>query len=116
VGKIYGIHEWTLRPGVSEAEFLQTVSDVLAQPHFPGWRYSLLRGDRGPRAGTYTLLIEVEDVVTRDRYTPALREYTDEATQFLAAHPEIAAPYEKLVSLVVHVSPGTDYEVVAESM
>ncbi len=116
MGKVFAIHEWELRPGVSEAEFLQTVRDVFAQPHFPKWQYSLLKGNRGPRTGMYALLIEVEDVATRDRYTPTSKVYTDEAQQFLAAHPEIAEPYEKLISLVVEISPGTDYEAVIEGV
>ncbi len=90
--------------------------NVFAQPHFPGWHYSLLKGDRGLRAGRYALLIEVEDIATRDRYMPTSRSYTIEANQFLAAYPELAVAYQRLVSLVVNISPGTDYEVVTEGM
>ena len=69
--KVYGIHEITLKPGVTEAEFETFVKEkVLPNWDMPGWNMSIIKGDRGDRIGGYIVLIEIESVAYRDRMAP----------------------------------------------
>ena len=94
--KVFGIHAIELRPGVQPEEFEQFWgAEMAAAPIYPGWKLSLLKGDRGERAGQYAVLFEIEDVATRDRYSPAPNQGSAEAEAFARQHPELAALFEK---------------------
>ncbi|HDS4948368.1 TPA: hypothetical protein QHX34_002699 [Klebsiella aerogenes] len=60
-------------------------------PCYPGWRWTLLRGLRGERAGQYLMLFEIENAQMRDRYVAADGNQTEQAREFWAQHPEAAA-------------------------
>lgn len=60
-------------------------------PCYPGWRWTLLRGLRGERAGQYLMLFEIENAQMRDRYVAADGNQTEQAREFWALHPEAAA-------------------------
>ena len=71
MAKVFSIHSLDLRPGVQEAEFERFVREkLLSLVDFPGEKLSVLKGDRGERAGKYAILVEIDSVETRDRYYP----------------------------------------------
>ena len=69
---VIGLHEIELRPEVDRAEYERHFAEEVAtRPMLPGWTARLLRGERGPRAGKYLVLLEMESVEAGDRYFPA---------------------------------------------
>jgi hypothetical protein len=71
--KVFGLHEIELRPGVDPAEYERVFAEeVASSPPLPGWRFSLLKGERGARAGKFLHLVEMDSVEARDRYFPEL--------------------------------------------
>lgn len=69
MSKIYSIHTLELLPGVTPKEFEDFVHyELPAMVAWNGWKFTLLKGDRGERRGKYLLLAEVKDSYTRDRY------------------------------------------------
>ena len=112
MAKVYGIHLIELKPGVSVAEFEQFIQGegaaLFQMPN--GAKSSVLKGDRGARAGRYAVLLEFDSVEARNQTFPTADE--------TAAGPDPqAALYEKLFTLVSGVGDPatyTDYVVVAE--
>jgi hypothetical protein len=84
MSKVYGIHEIVLHPGVDEASFEQFCKESFYEAE--GWKYTLLKGDRGQRAGKYAVLIEVESVETRDLSAPKANVQSDEVKRFNEEH------------------------------
>ena len=70
LAKLYGVHTIVLKPGVSADEFERFVREEWRAPNLPGITVSILKGDRGERAGAYVMLFEFEDAAVRDRYWP----------------------------------------------
>ena len=70
MAKLYGAHTIVLKPGVSAAEFERFVREEWRPAELPGITTSVLKGDRGERAGAYVMLFEFEDAAVRDRYWP----------------------------------------------
>jgi hypothetical protein len=84
MGRIFGLHRIELRPGVDAAEFERFATRSLAEtPTLPGWRFALLKGDRGEQEGKYLVLAEVESIEARDRASPA-GGLTEEGEQWFA--------------------------------
>jgi hypothetical protein len=116
MGRLFGIVELELRPGVSEAEVEQLLAQFAAQPQPPGTRFYTLKGNRGKRDGQYLVLTEFESVVERDRYWPATNQPSDEMKAFETAHParnELLARISPLFSEEENFF--TDYEVISAS-
>jgi peptide chain release factor 3 len=110
---VYGLHEIELRPEVDPEEYEQWFADeVVDQQLLPGWKAALLRADRGPRAGKYLMVFEVESEEARDQYFPAEGQQSEEFVRYLAEHPEIAALWERAQSYEAE-DVTTDYVVVA---
>ena len=119
--RIIGIHELELRPGVTAEQFEQFIaSEFHNQVTPPGWKSSILKCDRGERAGSYALLFEISDVATRDRYFPSADELTEEYQAWLEqrsrSESRFDARFDALVSgvgmrysdyLVLAEEPGT---------
>lgn len=106
--RMIGIHEFDLRPGVTDAELEQAIRALATQPCPSGWRASLLKSDRGTRRGKYGLLFEVESVEARDRIVTDAG-FSDVFNQFLAANPGWLPAWEHMLSLVVEPNPWNDY-------
>ncbi len=70
MAKLYGAHTLVLNPGVSAQEFERFVREEWRPATLPGITTSILKGDRGERAGAYLMLFEFEDAAVRDRYWP----------------------------------------------
>jgi hypothetical protein len=73
MARLYGAHTIVLKPEVSGQEFERFVREEWRPANLPGIRTSILRGDRGERAGAYLMLFEFEDGAVRDRYWPPAR-------------------------------------------
>jgi hypothetical protein len=92
--KVFGLHEIELRPEVDPAEYERCIAEQVAT-RIPGWTVHLLKGDRGPRAGKFLVLYEIESVEARDRYFPNEGQFSEEFTSFMDQHPELAAALQK---------------------
>ncbi len=110
MGKIYGLHTIELRPGIPPEEFERFATRTLADmPALPGWRFVLLKGERGERTGTYLVLVEIDSVEARERVHPP-SGLSDEAQRWY----EQAAPIlERWRRYTTHVpgldAPSTDF-------
>jgi hypothetical protein len=87
MGKVYGIHEIELNPGVDEKSFIQFFNHELA-PFYggSGWKLLLLKGDRGQREGKYGVLFEIVSREERDRWTPAQNVESEESKRYSEVH------------------------------
>ena len=107
--RVIGIHEFELKPGVTEAEFEDAVRAFILVDRSEGDTYtSLIKSDRGTRRGQYGLLIEFESVEARDSW------FTDDGptdffNQFIARHPEWTTTWEHIQSLAIEPHPWSDY-------
>ena len=68
--KVYGIHEIELRPGADPAAFERLCAEGARMVGFEGWKPILLKGERGARKGKYLMIVEIESLAARDRYSP----------------------------------------------
>jgi hypothetical protein len=114
MARVYGVHLIALRPGVPAAEFERFVREEVNSCPWPeGIRISLLKGDRGDRAGKYLVLFQFDSVERRDWASPAVGGLAAEYLQMI--EPQLAA-MEKWATLASGpVDPTfTDYVVVSE--
>lgn len=105
--------------GVTPEQFEQFVRHKGVHiPCYPGWRWTLLRGLRGERAGQFLMLFEIDSAEQRDRYVGADGNKTELARQFWHDHPEVLdilgewkrfGTYSELPTLF------TDYRLLAEN-
>ena len=87
--KVYGMHDINLHPGVQGEDFEQFFRErVASMPLYPGWRWRLLKGEKGAKVGQYMLLFEIESIEARDRFAPPSGEMSQAAAQHLEAHKE----------------------------
>jgi len=90
MGKVYGVHEIELHPGVSEESFVQFFNQELAKAYTEiGWKLMLLKGDRGQRVGKYAVLFEIESREARDRFVPAHNVGAEEFKRWNAEYKEL---------------------------
>lgn len=91
--RVFGMHEIELNPGVNEEDFENFfLNEVTKAAFYPGWSARLLKGDRGARKGKYLMLVDIESVEARDRFSPAPNEGSEEANQFDQEHKEELEP------------------------
>jgi hypothetical protein len=129
MAKVFGMHMIVLNPGVAEEEFEKFMTEVMpAMQPFEGWKYYLLKGNRGDREGKYPWLIEIDSVEARDRFMPAhnvpseeLRQREEQEQESLSEEEkqqqeEMQAKYAALTpSIVGQNTVYTDYVVIAET-
>jgi hypothetical protein len=87
-------------------------------PCYPGWRWTLLRGLRGERAGQYLMLFEIDSAAQRDRYLAADGNQTESARQFWRDHPEaqdILREWKTYGTFSELPTIYTDYRLLAEN-
>jgi len=119
MAKVYGIHEIEVNADLDEKTlkrlFKEFAKDYEEQS---GWKLTLLKGDRGQRAGKYALIYEIKSVEERDRFSPAHNTMSKEVMQWLEEHKEIG---EAMMGKWAAISPTdtgaheeyTDYIVLA---
>ena len=96
MGKVYGVHEIELNPGVSEESFVRFFNQELAKAYTGiGWKLMLLKGDRGQRLGKYAVLFEIESRQARDRFSPAQNVESEEAKRWDAEHKQLSDSLHK---------------------
>jgi hypothetical protein len=111
MAKVYGLHEIELRPGADPAEFEQLVAAPEVE-QFEGWTAHLLKGERGERTGKYMLLIEIESIEARDRYSPSPNEASAEAEELSRRNAAYWERWQKLATMPGDDTVFTDYVVV----
>ncbi len=87
-------------------------------PCYPGWRWTLLRGLRGERAGQYMMLFEIDDAGQRDRYLAADGNQTELARQFWRDRREareLIREWRKYGTFSELPTIYTDYRLLAEN-
>src|SRR5258706_3571354 len=102
MAKIFGMHMIGLRTGVKDEDFEKFFREKVVPLTFPpGWKTYLLKGERGDRKGKYLVMVEIESVEARNRFSPTPDQFTEESKRFFEAHPEIQKVFdewEKLAS------------------
>jgi len=115
MARVLGVHEIELKAGADPDQFERAAAEVVTSPQPEGWRTLLLKGERGPRSGSYLMIFEIVSTEARDRLYPedghASQEETD---RFDQQHPETAAAWERLSEMIVDFEVATDYVVIAE--
>ncbi len=113
MSKVFGMHMIALHPGVKAEDFEKFILDeVYPVPNLEGWKFYLLKGDRGDREGKYLGMWEFESVEARDRSFPSTGEMSKEAQQFIEAQ---AAVNEKWATFTTPLDDiYTDYVVVGK--
>jgi len=112
MAKVYGIHVVELSEGITPEFFERFVAEQflpsLPLDKTPGVRASLLKGDRGARAGQYVFLFEFDNVETRDRYFPEQLRISPELAELIAPLRAVAEVWDKASQRV-----KTDYIAIA---
>ena len=100
-----------LRPGADPAEFEKLVSAPVVG-EYEGWTVHLLKGERGERKGKYLVLVEIESIAARDRYSPAPNTASAEADPINARNAAYWERWHKLATQPGNDTVYTDYVVV----
>ena len=109
MAKVLGIHEVDLPDGADPAEFERRALAVVDEVWPAGLTSRLFKADRGPRDGTYLMLIEIDSVEVRDRIFPVENADSAEVLAFFDAHPSAGEAWERLDSCVPDFGVATDY-------
>ena len=109
MAKVLGIHEVDLPDGADPAEFERRALAVVDEVWPAGLTSRLFKADRGPRDGTYLVLIEIDSVEVRDQIFPIGGEDPPEVVAFLEEHPTAGETWDRLESYVPSINVGTDY-------
>jgi hypothetical protein len=70
-GKVLGIHQLVLKPGVAPADFERFVAEEWTpriHDVFPGIDIQVYKGERGQKPGSYLLIHEIASLRVRDHY------------------------------------------------
>ncbi len=107
MAKVYIFQTLELHPGVKGEDFEKFFLEEYA-PLGPkiGWYPTLLKGDRGERAGKYAAIWEIESVEARNRIAYGVGQFTEEGLRRLG--PEFQRLNEKYQKNFAQVS-GTNY-------
>lgn len=104
MGKVYGLWPLALQPGVSPEAFEQAAQRLIAQtPQPAGWRFALLKGERGEQVEQYQLLCEIDSLEARDRVTPP-GGLSEEGQQWYVAAQPILEQWRQYTT----TAPGLD--------
>ena len=113
MAKVFGVHQFELKPGVRPEDFEQALRAEIAKARdLPGLKASLGKGDYGDQVGNYLLLWEGESVERRDAILPAPGQPSEERRRFVEA---TATLWQTLDKMATRQAPFTDYVVIASS-
>jgi hypothetical protein len=90
MAKVYGIHEIVVHPGIDEESFVRFFNHEWI-PFYENsdWKLTLLKGDRGQRAGQYMVMYEVASREARDRDAPVPNQPSDEDKLWIVEQKEL---------------------------
>lgn len=116
MGKIYGIHEIKVHPGIDEDSFIRFFNQEMI-PFYENsdWKLTLLKGNRGQRNGRYAVLYEVASREARDRDAPIPNQLSEADKRWYEENKEqaddLAAKWAAFspTDLATHLE-YTDYE------
>ncbi len=109
---VIGIHQLDLKPGVTDAQAQEMAARINREMLIPGTTTRVAKGDRGPRAGQYVVVIEIDSVERRDRYFPLDGSDPTEWNQHAAP---LATLLEQVDAVFVFPDPNfTDYVVAGD--
>ena len=118
MAKLFCIHEIELFPGVNESEFARFLKQEVYKLYGEaGWKFTLLKGDRGQRTGKLAMLIEIESIEQRDHFVPSHNVVSEEAKQWAKDRKELEDAVTKKLASFSPTDIGshleyTDYAVV----
>jgi hypothetical protein len=84
MSKVFGVHTYELKPGVTEEDFEKFITEEVNPLSFDAGKLYALKGDKGERKGKYLVLVVLESSEVRDKYfgspegEPATEEMADE--------------------------------------
>ncbi|APS37242.1 MULTISPECIES: hypothetical protein [Serratia] len=117
--RIIGIHNLALREGVTPAQFERFIAENHHRiEDYPGWKFHLLKGERGNRLDQYAVMMEIASLAALDVFYPEPDIATAEAATFAKAHRDTKQMYEEwkqLASFSGSPQIYTDYLSVAQS-
>jgi hypothetical protein len=107
---MYGLHTVELKPGVNVEEFERFARTSSQQiPTFPGTRFTILKGERGQKVGTYLCLMEFESMEARDRILTE-SGFTEEGGQWYAEIEPLLEQWREYTTRVPGIdAPFTEY-------
>ena len=113
MAKVFGMHMIALKPGVKAEDFEKFIIEEVYTSSIPeGWKYYLLKGDRGDREGKYLWMIEFDSVESRDQFFPSPGEMSAEAQASMESLGDI---FEKWATFATPLDMiTTDYVVVGK--
>ncbi len=112
MAKVLGIHLLDLKPGVTDEQAQEMAARMTREFSMPGLTTRMAKGDRGPRAGQYVMVLEVDSVERRDRYWP---KSGDESAEFNQHAAPLAALVEQAGAVFVFPDPNfNDYLMIGE--
>ena len=114
MAKVFGVHQFELKPGVRPEDFERAVREEIAKaPDLPGCTAYLGKGDRGEQVGNYLILWEIESVERRDEIAPASEQRSEEARRYIEATATLWQTFTEMATPTWNVF--TDYVVIASS-
>ena len=113
MSKVFGMHMIALHPGVKAEDFERFVAEEgYSFPTPEGWKFYVLKGDRGDREGKYLVMNEFESVEVRDRLFPSPGEMSEEAQQLFESFAPVLEKWATLATPLDTIC--TDYVVVGK--
>jgi hypothetical protein len=111
MAKVIGVHEIDLGEGADPAEFEQLTAAAAGEPLPSGMNVRVFKGNRGPRNGSYLMLIEINSVEERDRYFPVEDSPDDspDLQAYFAANPAAAEAWGRVMNYEPSTETSTDY-------
>jgi hypothetical protein len=107
MAKIYSVVPIELRPGVRGEDFERFwIEEYAPLGAKLGWIGHVAKGDRGERTGKYAVIWEVPSIESRQRYSPAPGEVSQELLDLLG--PDFDSAGQKL-NVFIEGWPFTDY-------
>jgi hypothetical protein len=78
--EVYAVHELEIEPGTDMKAFEKFVLDEIAPIYnkMEGQKLILVKGDRGVRAGKYSIILTFESLEDRNRIFPPSGEYVED--------------------------------------
>ena len=89
MSKVYGIHAIEVHPGIDEESFVSFFNNEWNSFYENSdWKLTLLKGDRGQRAGQYAVMYEISSREVRDRDVPIPNQLSEQDQRWYEEHRE----------------------------